>query len=88
MWLSSSLAFFTRSRTRPRLDLESKMTTRMTRLPTELDVDVRLLALVKLGGELVLLQELGHAARGGDVAGRERGQARRVDVVDVAARRR
>jgi hypothetical protein len=34
MWLSSSLAFFTRSRTRPRLDFASKMTTRMTRLPT------------------------------------------------------
>jgi hypothetical protein len=41
---------------------------------------------VKLGRELVLLQQLGHAARGGDVAGRQRGQARRVDVVDVAAR--
>jgi hypothetical protein len=52
----------------------------------ELDVDVRLLALVKLSRELVLLEELGHAARRGDVAGGERGQARRVDVVDVAAR--
>src|SRR6185503_376593 len=34
MPLSSSLAFFTRKRTRPRLDLESKITTRMTRFPT------------------------------------------------------
>ena len=51
----------------------------------ELDVDVRLLAFVELSGELVLLEELGDAARRGDVAGGERGERGRVDVVDVAA---
>ena len=54
----------------------------------ELDVDVRLLALVELSRELVLPEQLGHAAGRGDVAGGERGERRRVDVVDVAARRR
>ena len=54
----------------------------------ELDVDVRLLALVKLGRELLLLEQLGHAAGRGDVAGGQRGEARGVDVVDVAGARR
>ena len=53
----------------------------------ELDVDVGLLALVELSRELVLLEELRHAARRGDVAGGERGQARRVHVVDIAGGR-
>src|SRR3954454_5067428 len=35
----------------------------------KLDVDVGLLALVELSCELVLLEELGHTARRGDVAG-------------------
>ena len=53
----------------------------------ELDVDVRLFTFVKLGGELVLLEQLRHAARRGDVARGEGGEAGRVDVVDVAGRR-
>ena len=49
-------------------------------------MDVRLLALVELGRELLLLEELGHAARRGDVARGERRQRRRVHVLGVAAR--
>ena len=86
MWLSSSVAFFTRSRTSPRLDRESKMTTRMTRLPTSWMWMFCALPLVELRRELVLLEQLRHAACRGDVAGGEGGQAGRVDVVDVAAR--
>ena len=86
MWFSSSLAFFTRSRTRPRLDLRVEDDDEDDAVADELDVDVRLLALVELGGELVLLEELRHAARRGDVAGGERRERRRVEVVDVAAR--
>ena len=55
-------------------------------VPDELDVNVRLLTFVELGGELLLLEQLGHPAGGGDVAGRQRRQAGRVDVVDVAGR--
>src|ERR1700677_3635216 len=53
----------------------------------ELNVDVRLFTLVKLGGKLLLLEQLGHAARRGDVAGGQRREARGVDVVDIARRR-
>ena len=52
----------------------------------KLDMNVGLLALVELGGELVLLQELRHAPRGRDVACRQRSEAGGIDVVDVAAR--
>ena len=57
---------------------------RVKKASDELDVDVRLLTLVKLSGEFLLLEELGHPAGRSDVAGRERRQAGGVDVVDVA----
>ena len=72
MWLSSSLAFFTRRRTRPRLDLRVEDDDQDDAVADELDVDVRLLALVELSRELVLLEELRHAAGRGDVAGGQR----------------
>ena len=54
MWSSSSLAFFTRRRTRPRLELRVEDHHQDDAVADELDVDVRLLALVELVGELVL----------------------------------
>src|ERR1044071_2829912 len=42
------------------------------------DVDALALALVRERGELLLADEARHPARGGDVAGRQRRQARRV----------
>ena len=50
----------------------------------ERDVDVRLLALVELAGEVLLAEDLRDAARRGDVAGRQRRQRRHVELVDVA----
>src|SRR5215208_6258335 len=50
------------------------------------DVDALTLALVRERGELLLADEARHPARGGDVAGRQRGQARRVQVAHVAVR--
>ena len=50
-------------------------------------MDVRLLALVELSRELVLAQQLGDAASGGDVARGERGKRSRVDVVHFTAGR-
>jgi signal peptide peptidase SppA len=85
MWLSSSLALRTRRRTSPEARLGVEDDHEDDAVAHELDVDVRLLALVELSGELVLFEQLRHAARRGDVAGRERGERRRVEVVDVAA---
>src|SRR5919112_624917 len=48
------------------------------------DVDALALALVRERGELLLADEARHPARGGDVSGRQRRQARRVQVAHVA----
>src|SRR5688572_21828811 len=50
-------------------------------------MDVRIFTLMKLGGELLLAEQLRDAARGSNVAGGEGGERRRVDVADLAARR-
>src|SRR5215210_277778 len=50
------------------------------------DVDALALALVRERRELLLADETRHPARGGDVAGRQRGQARRVQIAHVAMR--
>src|SRR4051812_41498285 len=52
----------------------------------QLDVNVRLLTLVELGGEFVLLEELRHSTRRRDISRGERSQAGRIDVVDIASR--
>jgi hypothetical protein len=51
----------------------------------ELDVNVGVLALVELRVELVFTQQLGHPARGSDVAGRERRERGRVDLIRISS---
>src|SRR5215203_2998975 len=50
------------------------------------DVDALALALVRERRELPLADEARHPARGGDVAGRQRRQTRRVQIAHVAMR--
>src|ERR1044071_1658356 len=52
--------------------------------PDDADVDALALALVRERGELLLADEACHPARGGDVARRQRGQARRVQTAHVS----
>ena len=78
---SSSPAFFTRSRTRPS-ELRGVEDHHQDH-PAGHDATcgATLLALVELAGELLLPEELGDAARGGDVAGGERGERGGVEVL-------
>src|SRR5436190_20226857 len=52
-------------------------------VPDELDVNVRLFALVELSRELVLAKQLRHAAGRGDVAGRQRSEGGGVEVLGL-----
>ena len=56
----------------------------MMRLRHQGDVQVVALALVEVNREVLLADDLGEAARGGDASGSERRQARRVDPAHLA----
>jgi hypothetical protein len=71
-------------RTRPRLVLLSKMTTRMTRFPTSWMWMLRFSPSWNCVRELVLAQQLRHAAGRGDVASGERREGRGVELFGLA----